>query len=69
MDDAERLASLGDASQDFVVANHFLEHTEDPIGTMENVLRVIKPGGIAYLAVPDKRFTFDVSRDVTQIET
>jgi SAM-dependent methyltransferase len=68
VDDAERLAAIDDETQDFVIANHFLEHTEDPIGTIENLLRVLKPGGIAYLAVPDKRFTFDSERDVTEIE-
>ena len=33
--DGETLAGIPDASADFVVANHFLEHTEDPIGTLE----------------------------------
>lgn len=68
IDDGERLASLSDETQDFVVANHFLEHCEDPIGALKNMLRVLKPGGIAYLAIPDKRFTFDVERPVTVIE-
>jgi SAM-dependent methyltransferase len=68
VDDAERLATLGAKTQDFVVANHFLEHCEDPIGAIENMLRVLKPGGVVYLAVPDKRFTFDADREVTEIE-
>src|SRR5262249_41579641 len=32
IDDGEQLVSLADASQDFVIANHFLEHCEDPLG-------------------------------------
>jgi SAM-dependent methyltransferase len=56
LDDGERLATISDASQDFVIANHFLEHCEDPIGALANMLRVLKEGGVAYLAVPDKRF-------------
>jgi predicted SAM-dependent methyltransferase len=66
--DGEKLTGIPDESQDFVIANHFLEHCEDPIGTIENFLRVVKPGGILFLAVPDKRFTFDVRRPVTTFE-
>lgn len=68
IDDGERLAALGDETQDFVIANHFVEHCEDPIGAIENMLRVVKAGGIVYLAIPDKRFTFDARRQVTTIE-
>lgn len=56
LDDGERLATIPDASQDFVIANHFIEHCEDPIGALENMLRVLKDDGVVYLAVPDKRF-------------
>lgn len=65
--DGETLAGIPDASADFVVANHFLEHTEDPIGTLEAHLRVLRPGGVGFYAVPDKRFTFDVRRAVTPV--
>ena len=39
IDDGETLATVPDASVDFVVANHFLEHTQDPIGTLGHHLR------------------------------
>ncbi|MHB8234878.1 MAG: methyltransferase domain-containing protein [Solirubrobacteraceae bacterium] len=68
IDDGERLASVADASQDFLIANHFLEHTQDPIGTLQNHLRVLRPGGHLYLAVPLKDASFDVRRPVTSIE-
>lgn len=68
VDDGERLASITDASQDFVIANHFLEHCQDPIGALQTIMRVLKPGGIAYLAVPDKRFTFDHRRPITTLD-
>jgi predicted SAM-dependent methyltransferase len=68
LDDGERLASLGDGSQDFVIANHFLEHCQDPMGALENMFRVLAPGGILFLAVPDKRFTFDRERPTTTLE-
>jgi SAM-dependent methyltransferase len=65
--DGETLAGIADASADFVVANHFLEHTEDPIGTLAAHLRVLRPGGVGFYAVPDKRYTFDVRRPVTPV--
>jgi SAM-dependent methyltransferase len=68
VDDGERLATIPAASQDFIVANHFLEHTEDPIGTIETHLAKLKPGGVLFYAVPDKRFTFDFRRPLTPIE-
>ena len=65
IDDGETLAQVAPDSQDFVVANHFLEHCENPIETLLNFARVLKPGGVLYMAVPDKRFTFDIDRPVT----
>jgi predicted SAM-dependent methyltransferase len=65
VDDGERLESVPDSSVDFVIANHFLEHCQDPLGALGTMFRVVRPGGIVYLAVPDKRFTFDVDREVT----
>ena len=59
IDDGERLDSIRDATQDFVIANHFIEHCQNPLLALRNMLRVLKPGGILYLAIPDKRFTFD----------
>lgn len=66
--DGETLSSIPDASQDFVIGNHFLEHCEDPIGTLKNFLRVVRPNGVVYFAVPDKRFTFDRDRPLTTLE-
>jgi predicted SAM-dependent methyltransferase len=68
IDDGERLTSVPDASVDFVIANHFLEHCQDPIGALGTMFRVVRPGGIVYLAIPDKRFTFDVDREITSTE-
>jgi SAM-dependent methyltransferase len=68
VDDGERLSTIPDASQDFIVANHFLEHCEDPIGTIEVHLSKLRPGGILFYAVPDKRYTFDFRRPVTPLD-
>lgn len=68
IDDGERLATIEEGSQDFIVANHFLEHCENPIGTIETHLGKLKPGGVLFYAVPDKRYTFDFRRPPTPIE-
>ncbi len=68
VEDGEKLTSIADESCDFVIANHMIEHTRNPIGTVENMFRVLKPNGILYLTVPDKRFTFDTERAVTHYE-
>lgn len=68
IDDGEKLASFTDASVDFVIANHFIEHCEDPIGALRQFMRVTRPGGVVYIAVPDKRHTFDRSRPLTTVE-
>ena len=66
--DGERLDSIKDHTQDFVIANHFLEHCENPIGAIRNMVRVLRTGGILYLALPDKRYTFDVDRPATSLQ-
>lgn len=66
--DGERLQTIGERTQDFVIANHFIEHCANPILAMENMLRVLKSGGILYVALPDKRQCFDVDRPETTFE-
>jgi predicted SAM-dependent methyltransferase len=69
IDDGERLSTFDDSSADFIVANHMLEHTEDPVGTIEAHLRVVRPGGILFYALPDARRTeFDRERRRTTVE-
>jgi predicted SAM-dependent methyltransferase len=68
VDDGEKLTTFRPESVDFIVANHFLEHTQDPIGTLKRHIGVLKPGGILYMAVPDKRYTFDHLRPNTTLE-
>jgi len=68
IDDAETLRTFRDGTQDFVIANHVLEHLRDPISGLLAMLRVTRPGGGVLLSVPDKRFTFDANRPVTPYE-
>lgn len=65
---AEDLSAFADDSLDFVIANHLLEHLEYPVQGLLEFQRVLRPGGILYLALPDKRKTFDEKREVTTVE-
>jgi len=46
---------LADQSADFVYSSHFLEHLDRSVGRrlLEECLRVLKPGGVLRIAVPD----------------
>lgn len=68
LDDAATLATFADASQDFVIANHVLEHLEDPIGALGNLVRVVRPGGTVFVSLPDARTSFDAPRERTTVE-
>ena len=65
IEDGERLPSFASESLDFVIANHMLEHCEDPLGTMRTHFDRIRSNGVLYYAIPDKRQCFDHSRPLT----
>jgi predicted SAM-dependent methyltransferase len=67
VDEAERLDTFADESLDFVVANHVLEHVEDPVAALSAFLRVLRPGGIVFLTLPDPRHSFDGRRARTTV--
>jgi len=45
-----------------------LEHVEDPITALEHQLRVLRPGGILYLTLPDARYSCDSPRQRTTVQ-
>lgn len=65
---AEDLSVFPDGSQDFVIANHLIEHLEDPIRALEEFQRVLRRRGLLYMCVPDSRVTFDRTRPLTPVE-
>ncbi len=50
---------------DFCVANHLIEHAPDPIGALEELVRVVRPGGRLFVTVPDVVNPLDRHRSVT----
>jgi predicted SAM-dependent methyltransferase len=65
IDDAETLGTFGQETLDFVIASHVLEHLENPVLAMVNFNRVLRPNGILFICLPDKRDTFDKTRQLT----
>jgi SAM-dependent methyltransferase len=68
VDDGEKLAAFEDASVDFLVANHMLEHCANPIGTLRSHLRKVRSGGWLFYAIPEMRCSFDNRRPLTTFE-
>lgn len=65
--DTERLSAFDDRSQDYVVASHIIEHVADPLGILCDMNRVLRPGGLLVLLLPDRHRTFDRERDPTPL--
>lgn len=62
------LEGIEDASYDFVLSSHNLEHIANPIKALQNWKRVLKPQGFLLLSLPDKTRTFDYLRPVTTLD-
>lgn len=56
-----------DSQVDFVISSHVIEHFYDPVKTVEEWLRVVKPGGYVYIIVPHKDRTYDARRPRTPL--
>lgn len=57
-----------DASFDFLLSSHMLEHSQNTIRTLHEWLRVIRPGGALFLVLPHGDRTFDCHRQKTTLE-
>jgi len=59
---------LGEArwsTYDYCVASHVIEHIPDLLGFLQSIERLLRPGGILSLVIPDKRHCFDVFKALT----
>jgi SAM-dependent methyltransferase len=65
---AEDLSNIDADSLDFIIANHLFEHLEYPIKALGEFQRVLRAGGVLYMALPDQRVGIDHRRPVTRIE-
>jgi SAM-dependent methyltransferase len=67
IEDGFTLASVPERSQDFVIANHVLEHSPNPLQALRNWVRVLRPGGALYVTVPVAEKCFDRGRPETTV--
>lgn len=68
VDDGFVLGSVPDDSLDFLVANHALEHSPDPLGTIRRWLGKLRRGGALFVAVPIAARCYDEGRPLTTLE-
>ena len=52
----------------FVLASHVLEHIANPLRALNEWKRLLIPGGVLLVIVPDKRATFDHRRSFTSFD-
>ena len=65
--EAAELKAVKDASYDFVLSCHSLEHVANPIKALKDWSRVMKSNGRLVLVLPNKEFTFDNKRPITKL--
>ncbi len=63
--EATDLARISNASCDFVLSSHCLEHVANPLAALNEWRRVTREDGHLLLILPDPRHTFDHRRPVT----
>lgn len=56
-----------DHSLDYVIASHVLEHVANPVAALAEWYRVVRPGGVIYLVVPNRRAAWDHPRELTTV--
>jgi SAM-dependent methyltransferase len=65
--EATALSGLADASYDFVLSSHCLEHCANPLAALREWRRVTRDGGHLLLILPNPRHIFDHHRPITTL--
>jgi SAM-dependent methyltransferase len=65
--EAADVGFIADATYDFVLSSHMLEHSANPVRALHEWLRILKPGGTLFLILPHRDGTFDHRRPVTPL--
>lgn len=64
----EKYSDLVEKKYDYIISSHLLEHVPDVIGHINDCYQILKEEGIYSLAIPDKRYCFDIFRKETTFE-
>lgn len=59
--------AMGGRTVDVVVGSHVIEHVPDLITWLQEIAEVLSPTGQVRMAVPDRRFSFDLLRRETTL--
>jgi SAM-dependent methyltransferase len=65
--EATDLSGIANASYDFVLASHVIEHVANPLRSMAEISRILIDQGTLILVLPHKDGTFDHKRPVTSL--
>lgn len=52
---------------ELIIANHVIEHIPDVVSWLQELAAIAEKGGHLFLAVPDRRYTFDIVRQETTL--
>lgn len=66
--DAQTMRGVPEASLDFAISAHVIEHLHDPIGSIRATIATLKPGGVFILVAPELTQTWDKRRPPTTLE-
>jgi SAM-dependent methyltransferase len=66
--EATKLTSIPNEKYDFVISSNCLEHIANPLKAIQEWTRILKPGGLLLLVVPNKEYCFDHGRPDTEFE-
>lgn len=61
------IEAVGGRQFDYVIASHVIEHAPNLVGWISEVSSILKDEGQLCLAIPDKRYTFDVARPLSTL--
>jgi SAM-dependent methyltransferase len=67
INEASNLIDVNSKSYDFLISNHMLEHTANPIKVLYEWKRVVRDGGLLLVVLPHKARTFDHRRPLTTL--
>lgn len=67
--DANNLSCIESEIASFVIANHVLEHSPNPLGALQEWLRIVRTGGVLFLTLPNYRCNeFDFEKRPVKLE-
>jgi SAM-dependent methyltransferase len=68
INEAGELTDVATSAYDFMISNHMLEHSANPIKVLNEWRRVVKNEGMLLVVLPHKDGTFDHLRPITPLE-